>query len=80
MPAVHFPLRVRHNAAVGGAHDYFTTRVEVQAARISSVAYTIPLCAKLPVDASFDHSHPLGTWVRAAWRLSGCRPGASGAC
>jgi hypothetical protein len=73
VPAVHFPLRVRHNAAVGGAHDYYTTRVLLQAARISSVAYTIPLCAKLPVDASFDVSHPPGTWVRGRGGVGGGR-------
>jgi hypothetical protein len=70
---------VRHNATVGGAHDYFTTQVQLQAARISSVAYTMPLCAKLPVDASFDAHEPAGTWVslvtlqmRALWAGAVC--------
>ncbi|KIZ03897.1 hypothetical protein MNEG_4059 [Monoraphidium neglectum] len=66
-PGVHYPMRVCHNATVGGAHDYHTTKVQLQSARISSVAFTIPLCTKLPVDASFDASQPAGTW---AWKAS----------
>jgi len=68
---VHFPMRVRHNATVGGAHDYYTTQVQLQATRISSVAYTIPLCTKLPVDASFDPYEPAGTWVRVGESVCG---------
>ncbi|GBF96983.1 hypothetical protein Rsub_09780 [Raphidocelis subcapitata] len=62
-PVVHFPLRVFHNATVGGVHEYHTTAVQLQRALISSVAYTIPLCTRLPVDASFDASQPAGTWI-----------------
>lgn len=67
-------MRVRHNANVGGAHDYHTVRLQLQTARISSVTYTIPLCTKLPVDASFEAGLPAGTWVRTRGACGRSRP------
>ena len=61
--AVLFPRRTRHNAAVGGAHDYHAASVALQ--RPGPALYAPPPIAPLPADAAFDAERPAGTW---AWR------------